>query len=85
MVIVISGIPEYNCFINASKTIKNFEVTESEEAELNADGIYIILLIAFMLPCVAINYALYHNIDCRPAMVTMVWLPCQHCYTGDTC
>ena len=34
------GIPVYNCFINANKTVKNFDVTESGEAKITADGMY---------------------------------------------
>ena len=38
IVITSQGIPEYNCFINVNKTIKNFEIVEGGEAKVNTDG-----------------------------------------------
>ena len=45
------GIPEYNCFINANKTVKNFDVTENGEAIINTDGMCNIMFITFVSPC----------------------------------
>lgn len=37
---VAQGIPEYNCFINVNKTVKNFEIAEGSEAKISTEGTY---------------------------------------------
>ena len=40
---VTQGIPEYNCFINVNKTVKNFEIAEGREAKITTDGIALLV------------------------------------------
>ena len=55
-IIVSLGIPEYNCFINVNKTVKNFEISEGREAKITTDGgpLYIYIICVHLQCCITI-------------------------------
>lgn len=55
--VMTQGIPEYNCFINVNKTVKNFEVTKDREAKIITDGTSVCAydVVCYVMECVIVG------------------------------